>query len=83
MSPLEIVFVTLVVIAVGLTAFFIRTSGIGFGARSVICPHKGCNAAISTRWTTVNRESKCEVLQCSLVPGGKPVTCDMSCIAQL
>lgn len=75
--------VIVVVAVVAGTWYLIRNYAVGFGARSVACPHRGQTALIATRWTTQRGKSGCEVLQCSLLPNGKPVTCDMSCIAQL
>jgi hypothetical protein len=65
------------------SAYLIRTYGGGAGARSVICPHMHERASISTSWKLRLGVASCDVLQCSLLPGGKPVTCDKGCLVQL
>lgn len=75
--------ILLVVLVWLLAMHLIRNYGIGYGARSVVCPHQGHRATISTFWITNDGASRCDVLQCSLIPGGKPVTCDKGCLTQL
>lgn len=68
------------------TIYIVRRFGAGFGARSVVCPHLQQRASLSTFWTTRGgwgRAVSCDAVQCSLLPGGMPVTCDKSCLAQL
>ena len=84
-SPWLGLVVTLAILAFVGVGYVIRHWGVGYLARSVRCPHKDTRATISTvcyaknGWsTTVERD----VLQCSLL-GGRPVTCDKSCLEQL
>jgi hypothetical protein len=67
------------------TIFVARRFGVGYGARSVRCPHEDRRATISTAWKvrTGTHIADRDVLQCSLLPEGEPVTCDKSCLAQL
>ena len=74
----------LVVAAVlAFSIYLIQTYGGGAGARSVMCPHLKKRASISTIWKARMGISSCDVLQCSLIPEGKPVTCDKACLVQL
>lgn len=74
-------FAVLAVLTVSL--WLLNRIGAGAGARLVNCPHKHQRAKISAFWTTEHGRTSCDILQCSLLPGGKPVTCDKGCIAQL
>jgi hypothetical protein len=74
----------LVVVAVmAVAAYFIVNFGAGIGARWVTCPHCGAKANIAASWQTGDGVTHCEIVQCSLMPGGRPVTCDRACLIQL
>ena len=79
----QIIAVLFVVMVWILAVYLYRQYGAGYGTRSVLCPHMHKRARIATVWTTHNGVSSCDILQCSLLPGGKPVTCDKSCTPQL
>jgi hypothetical protein len=86
---MEALWMILAIVAVLLAwlvaVYAVRSWGGGYGARSVVCPHKGVRATISTSaragdgWS---KEIRRDVLQCSLLPG-QPVTCDKTCLSQL
>lgn len=77
--------VFVVVLAWAGTVFVARRFGVGYGARSVRCPQEDRRATISTVWKVQgwSHTADRDVLQCSLLPEGEPVTCDKSCLAQL
>jgi len=79
----ELFAILIVMLAVAVALYAMWRYGAGYGARSVVCPHARHRASISTFWITRKGVSTCDVLQCSLLPGGKPVTCDKGCLAQL
>ena len=83
MEHQQLLAILIVLLAVAVALYAMRRYGAGYGARSVVCPHTPQRASISTFWITRKGASTCDVLQCSLLPGGKPVTCDKSCLAQL
>ncbi len=74
-----------VVLAWAGTIYVVQRFGVGYGARSVRCPHEDRRATISTVWQVPGwrRTTAREVLQCSLLPQGAPITCDKSCLLQL
>ena len=75
--------IALVLMAVVVAVYSIRSYGAGYGARSVVCPKTLKRASISTCWTTRGGESTCDVVQCSEMLGGQPVTCEKDCLAKL
>ncbi len=81
---LESIMAILVVLIVWAAMIYLNWRfGTGYGTRSVHCPHHGKRALISTSWFTDKGECTCDVLQCSLIPTGMPITCDKGCTAQI
>ena len=81
---IDFVLAALLVIAIWAVMIYLNWRfGAGYGTRSVKCPHKGQRAMISTSWVTDRGVSFCDVLQCSLLPSGAPISCDKGCMAQL